>query len=114
MKTYFGFAVADGMFPSNCTVSRRPLSVSEVNDIVAAGIESCCNPSHAATIAAMKGRFGLEVAIPEKAPMVALASGDSVVVMSVRGLPRLDDKRHEYTAEEISKAAFAFGLWTVS
>jgi hypothetical protein len=113
MKTYFGFAIADGMFPPTCSSTREPLTVENAKEIIAAGIESCCNPSHAATIAAMKERFGIEVLVPEKPPQVALESGDAVLVMSVRGLPRLDDKRHEYTVEEIAKATFAFGLWKV-
>lgn len=113
-KTYFGFAVADGMFPSNCSVTRRPLSVEEVRDLLQQEYISCCNPSHAATIAAARTRYGLNISVPEKAPHVALKVGDKVAVMSVRGLPRLSESRHEYTEEEIEKATFAFGLWTVT
>jgi hypothetical protein len=113
MKTYFGFAIADGMFPPTCSAARQPLTVDQAKEVIAAGVESCCNPSHAATIAAMRERFGIEVSIPEKPPLVALESGDAVLVMSVRGLPRLDDKRHEYTADEVAKATFVFGLWKI-
>lgn len=112
MTTYFGFAVADSMFPDTCEVSRRPLNVEEVKGMMP-DLVSCLNPSHAPTINAAKSRFGLDVVIPEKAPQVKLSRGDRVVVMSVRGLGRLEN-RHEYTAEEIEKATFAFGMWTVS
>lgn len=109
---YFGFAVADGMFPEGCLIGRRTLTVDEVKAAVAQGVESCCNPSHKATIDAMRSRFGIDVSIPDAPPCVALGAGDSAIVMGVRGLPRLTD-RHEYTAEEIKEAEFAFGLWTV-
>lgn len=107
MKTYFGFALASSMFIGECDIARRVLSVTEVKAWVAQGVESCCNPSHQATIDAMRSRFGIEVAIPEAPPKVSLASGDGVIVMEVRGLPRLTD-RHEYTEEEIARASFIF------
>ncbi|MDD4761677.1 MAG: hypothetical protein PHZ25_01475 [Candidatus Pacebacteria bacterium] len=112
MKTYFGFALADSMFNRNCTINRHSLSVEEVKERVARGVESCCNPSHKATIDAMGSRFGIEVTIPEVPPRVSLESGDSIIVMGVRGLPRLTD-RHEYTEEEIAKASFLFAEYFV-
>ena len=113
-KTFFGFALADGMFATAgaCQIVRRPLSVEQVATKVAEGVVSCCNPSHIATIDAMRARFGLHVEIPETPPRVALARGDAVIVMGVRGLPRLTD-RHEYTAEEVAQATFEFSEYTV-
>lgn len=113
MTTYFGFAVADSMFPASCNASRRPLEVEEVKRIMEEGYTSCCNPQHRPTNAAAKERYGIDIAVPEKAPIVSLKAGDKVIVMSVRGLPRLEENRHEYTHEEISRATFTFGLWTV-
>lgn len=113
MTTYFGFALADSMFNGNCTIIRRVLSVEEVKKRVEQGVEPCLNPSHKATIDAMKSRFGIEVEIPETPPRVSLSSGDSVIVMGVRGLPRLTD-RHEYTEEEIAKANFSFAEYRVA
>lgn len=113
MKTYFGFALADSMFVGDCTITRRTVPVEEVKAMVAQGVESCCNPSHSATINAMRSRFGIDVLIPETPPRVALGSGDSIVVMGVRGLPRLTD-RHEYTEEEIAQATFTFSVYTVA
>lgn len=60
----------------------------------------------------MNKRYDIKCEIPEKAPLVSLKSGDQFLVMSPRGLPRLEN-RHEYTPEEIDKASFAFGLWTI-
>ncbi len=112
MSIFFGFALADSMFAGNCTIKRHLLNVDEVRDLVAQGVESCCNPSHGATIDAMRARFGIDVSIPEAPPRVVIESGNSVLVMGVRGLPRLTD-RHEYTEEEIAKATFSFTLYSV-
>ena len=113
MTMYFGFALADSMFSGTCTIERRVLTVDEVRDLAKAGtLVPCLNPSHAATIDAMRSRFGIDVEIPETPPRVSVGSGDSVIVMGVRGLPRLTD-RHEYTEEEIASATFNFSLYSV-
>lgn len=111
MSTYFGFAVADGMFPTSCEVRRVPVKPEFVNQMLVGAI-SCLNPSHRSTIEAAQIRFGLEIQVPEKAPQVSLRTGDSLIVMSVRGLPRMEG-RHEYTDAEIAGAEFTFGMWTV-
>jgi len=109
--TFFGFALADSMFAGNCVIERRSLKVEEVATSIARGVTSCCNPSHEATIRAMRDRFGLSVSIPPAPPRVELRPGDSVIVMGVRGLPRLTD-RHEYTDEE-AQATFLFSEYRV-
>lgn len=109
---YFGFALADSMFAGDCNIERRTLSVEEVATRIAQGVTSCCNPSHEATIRAMRDRFGLSVSIPPAPPRVELRPGDSVIVMGVRGLPRLTD-RHEYTDEEVAQATFLFSEYRV-
>mgnify|MGYP001189961302 FL=1 len=114
MKTYFGFAIADSMFPhsAECTILRRELDVEAAREMIADAIP-CLNPSHKATIAAMRDRFGIDVSIPETPPRVELQDGDRLIVMGVRGLPRLTD-RHEYTAEEIEGAEFRFSEYRIS
>lgn len=109
---YFGFALADSMFTGDCTIRRRALTVEEVKEMVKEFVP-CLNPSHQATIDAMRARFNIDVTIPDQPPRVVLGAGDSVVVMGVRGLPRLTD-RHEYTADEIAAATFAFTEYTVT
>ncbi len=113
MVVFFGFALASSMFSGDCTISRKVMSIEATRAIVGAGVVSCLNPSHVATISAMTARYGLEVAVPERPPSVLLAEGDSALVMGVRGLPRLTD-RHEYTSEEVAKATFEFVLYSVS
>ena len=110
--TYFGFALADSMFSGECNISRKTLTVDAVRELVQKGVVPCLNPSHDATIKAMRGKFGIEVPIPEKPSQVSLGAGDSVIVMGVRGLPRLTD-RHEYSEEEVAKATFTFSVYTV-
>ncbi len=111
-KTFFGFALADSMFVGDVTIERHALSIEDVAMAIARGVSSCCNPSHEATICAMRTRFGLAVEIPASPPRVELAYGDSVIVMGVRGLPRLTD-RHEYTDEEVARATFVFSEYRV-
>jgi len=114
-KTYFGFGIADNMFPEGViNIRRNSLTTDEACEIIASeeGLVACLNPSHALTINVMRERFGINVPIPERAPIVALVKGDRLLVMGVSGLPRLEG-RHEYTAEEIASAKFRFGLYTV-
>ncbi len=109
---FFGFALADSMFANVTEIHRQPLSSEEVK-AMEKELVSCCNPSHQATIDAMHSRFGIDVPIPEAPPRVVLEPGDSVIVMGVRGLPRLTD-RHEYTEEEIASATFTFSMYTTA
>lgn len=115
-KVFFAFAVADGMFRGDAVVRRSEISAEAAKAAVdeAAGggwLVSACNPAHIPTIGAMRGRYGIDVPVPEKAPHVTLERGDALVVMSVRGLPRLQDGRHEYTEEEVASATFSFAKW---
>ena len=111
--TFFGFALADSMFANDCTIVRTTMSAEEVKKMAENGeLIPCLNPSHKATIEAMKEKFSIEVEIPEAPPKVVLNLGDSLIVMGVRGLPRLTD-RHEYSTEEIDAATFNFSKYTV-
>ena len=112
-KVYFGFAVSDSMFSGDVEISRSEMDIEAVQFLVRKGVIPCLNPSHVPTIRAMREKFGLDVGIPEKAPVVQLGLGDRLIVMSVRGLPRLDATRHEYTQEEIASATFSFSVWEV-
>jgi hypothetical protein len=112
-KVYFGFALADSMFNGDCDIRRRKLTADQVKREVERGvIEPCLNPSHSATIAAMRSRFGINLPIPATPPRVCVGPGDAVIVMGVRGLPRLTD-RHEYTNEEVAQATFEFHEYSV-
>ena len=114
-KKFFGFAVADSMFPSgNRIIKRVDLTAEQVRDMAEKGeLTPCLNPSHKPTIEAARSRFGIMVEVPEKAPQVQLEEGDSLIVMSTgTSLPRLQG-RHEYTEEEIAAATFNFSMYTV-
>lgn len=110
--TYFGFALADSMFAGDCDIRRRAISIEAVRARVDAGVVPCLNPSHEASVEAMRARFGLDVPIPADPPRVVLGPGDALIVMGVRGLPRLTD-RHHYTADEIAAADFQFHEYRV-
>lgn len=116
-KLYFGFGIADSMFNGNVTVERTELAPMVARSLIETAakeerLQPCLNPSHAETIRVMRERYGIEVPIPTKAPVVGLSIGDSLLVMAVSGLPRLEG-RHEYTKEEVDSAKFRFALWTV-
>ena len=113
-KTYFGFALADSMFGTNdISISRVRLDIEEVKKEIEVGVEPYLNPSHAATITAIRSLFGINLPIPQTPPRIELSSGDSLIVMGVRGLPRLTN-RHEYTNDEIKQAEFIFSKYTVT
>lgn len=112
-KIFFGFALADSMFKGDCSIIRKSIDVDTVRQMAEESkLTPCLNPSHKATIDAMNGKFGISIAIPDAPPKVSLDTGDSVIVMGVRGLPRLTD-RHEYTEDEIAAATFTFSIYTV-
>ena len=111
MTTYFGFAIADSMIPDEADISKRKLGSDEAKVLIQSAVP-CINASHTATIEAMTERFGIQVNIPEKPPIVNLQYGDVLIVMGVRGLPRLTD-RHHYTKEEIENASFKFSKYVV-
>ena len=112
--TFFGFALADSMFTGDCTITRQSIEPATVRAMAESGeLTPCLNPSHRPTIDAMRSRFAIDVEIPAAPPQVKLGSGDRLVVMGVRGLPRLTD-RHEYTESEIASATFNFSVYTVT
>jgi len=116
-KVYFSFAIADSMFDNFSLISKYSLTIEEVHEILENehaeyDVVSCVNPSHTATISAMKQKYNIVMPIPDKAPIVHLEKNDDIVVMSVRGLPRMEG-RHEYTVEEIESAEFAFSIYHV-
>lgn len=115
---YFGFAISDNMFSTGVTVRREPLSATDAQIALSCDmrqIVSCVNPSHKATIEALQAKFpdiAVYATIPEKAPLIKMGSGDGLLIMGVRGLPRMEG-RHEYTKEEIENSTFTFSLWEV-
>lgn len=112
-KMVFGFALADSMFSGDVCIKRQVLSLDEVHQYLAnPNLVVCLDPSHTATIYAMRSRFGIDVAIPDRPSQVQLSVGDDLIVMGVRGMQRLTD-RHEYTTQEIDAASFNFAMYTV-
>ena len=116
MTTFIGLALSDSMFsnlPAGALLERRQITAAGVRERLAKGAVSCCNPSHRATLAALKVRFDLDVPVPERAPKVSLGLGDSAIIMQITGLPRLGGDRHEYTESEVAQANFTFAVWDV-
>ena len=111
-KVFVGLAMSSTMFSGNCEISRKVLSADEAKSILSGDIISCFNPSHIATIEALRDRFGIEVAVPEVAPKVVLGQGDSLVVLSARFSRRLNEGE-KFTQEEVDSASFEFVEYAV-
>lgn len=119
---YFGFGISDSMFADDVQQIKRTVlkDVDYVNyllnnptSLFCQKMVPCLNPSHKATIDAMVSKYGIEgIEIPSIAPKINLESGDRLIVMSPRGLPRLQD-RHEYIDEEVEKATFTFAIYCI-
>ena len=104
---FFGFAFSASMLPAGeVELKKVDLTVDQVRKLVS-DCDICLNPSHKATIKAVREGLGISIEIPDQPPRIQLMTGDSIIVMQTFGLPRLTD-RHEYTKEEIAKADFAF------
>lgn len=119
-KVYMGFAVADSMFQNTDAVINRIAldavgtgSFKEAIEAAGDALIVCANPSHKPTFKALKDRFGIDIAPPAEAISIEMEPGDMLFVASIRGLPRLDASRHEYTEEEVKRASFAFSVWEV-
>ena len=112
MTTFIGLAIADSMFGTTASITRRELTVEDVKSVLDEGVTSCCNPSHSLTLDALKQKHGIEVPVPEKAPFAKLTNGDRIVVLSAR-FPRRLNEGEVWTEEDVQKAEFKFGIWEV-
>lgn len=104
---YVGLALSSTMFEGDCQISRNVLNAEEAKGIISGEVISCFNPSHTATIEALRARFGIEVMAPETAPKVTLELGDSLIVLSARFSRRLSEGER-YSPEEVDSANFEF------
>lgn len=109
MTVYLGLAFSASMLPTGTvTLRKKDLTVDQVKEVIGnENIVSCANPSHKATLLALKEKYGIDIPIPGKPIRVGLHSGDGMIVLQVSGLSRLTD-RHEYTSEEIASSEFRF------
>ncbi len=110
MTTYLSLAISDTMFPANATLAKQALQPGDVPPYLA-GIVSALNPSHAATLDAIKRRYGFDLPIPATAPKVALVHGDALLVIQAN-LPRLAEGQ-VHSDETVAKAPISFSLYTV-
>lgn len=72
-KTYFGFALADSMFDvaGDCRIERRVLTVEDAKGLIEAGVLSCLNKWHTATVEAMAARYGISVEVFRKSLLLS-------------------------------------------
>lgn len=112
-RTFVGLAMSSTMFAEEALLVRMPIGAQRVMDIAESEeCVSCVNPSHAATIDALREKFGITLPIPETAPKVSLEPGDTLVVLSARFSRRLAEGER-YSAEEVAAATFEFVAYAV-
>lgn len=108
MNNYVGFAFSDSMIPDNLNAYFSSISVEEMKEFInTEEYISVCNPSHQATIVALKEKFDISINIPGRAPKVLLKKGDILYILKPNGIPRLEG-RNEYTQKEVDNATFVF------
>lgn len=112
MTTYLGFNIEDSMFRGTCLIRREELTQAEFCRILQLGVVSCLNRSHPATIRGLKVRLGVDVSVPPTPPRIQLQPGDSILLVTLRGLPR-HTERYQYTDEEVARATFIFSRYTL-
>ena len=114
MTTYVNNAIADAMFidlANEATLTRRPITPHEATAIIAEGVVTAFNPSHATTTTLVERRTGVAIPVAQTARRIKLGIGDRVLVVTMDGpLPRAT---REWSEEEIKKMNFSFALWTV-
>jgi hypothetical protein len=111
-RTFVGLALSSTMFEGEYLIARLVLGLGRVKHLLSGEIVSCLNPSHTATIEALRQKYGIEIPIPESAPKVTLEPGDTLVVLSARFSRRLAEGER-YSAEEIATATFEFVAYAV-
>lgn len=111
-KTFVGLAMSSTMFRGDCTILREELSADEAKGLLSGDVLSCCNPSHSATLVALRERYDIVVLIPETAPKVTLEPGDSLLVLSARFSRRLNEGE-KFSPEEVAAANFEFVVYLV-
>jgi hypothetical protein len=107
-RTFVGLAMSSTMFAEEALLVRMPINAKRVMDIAESEeCVSCVNPSHIATIEALREKYGINLPIPETAPKVTLEPGDTLVILSARFNRRLAEGER-YSAEEVAAATFEF------
>lgn len=107
MTTYFGYAT----IPDNAEIRKRKLEIEEVKNLIQNAVP-CIDPKHSAIIELMTKRLGIALDIPTNPPAVNFQEGDALIVMSVRGLPRLTGKQR-YSHDEAENASFKFSEYKI-
>ena len=107
-NTYIGLALSAQMVSGT---GRLAFEQVPIDQIKVDGLVSCANPSHKASLEALKTRYGIDIPVSDKAPKVSLVNvGDAIIVLQITGLPR---ETREFTTEEVAKAGFSAMKFTI-
>lgn len=111
MTTFVSLAISDTMFPDSCDLKKETIFPETVKLLLQGDVVSALNPSHASTIDVIRRKFDISLPIPERAPKVALQSGDSLIVLQAQ-LPRLAEGE-VHSQETVENTKIKFSLWRV-
>jgi len=103
MSTYFGLSITDSLFPLECDVIRRPLTLSEV----IARQESLIPLDSIPLVMhhLLRTKLNLQITHPSIMPsLVYLTPGDSIIIMNTSPL---------FSSQNCEESDFIFGEWTV-
>jgi len=108
MKKYLGLTIANSIFPPTCVIKKEQANIDEIknslNEIII-----CINVAYKWVLEAFVKKFKISLTVPQNNPQPSLTQGDTIYVLSVKGL----SEKGEYTEEEINKATFELFKYTV-
>lgn len=114
---YVSLALSDTMLPDRPTLNPQRVRLSPVRAKAllrewGGEVVSALNPSHSATIAAVKERCGVSLPVGKDAPQIVLAEGDYLLVCQAK-FPRRLKEGERYSDLEIACAPISFSLWSL-
>ena len=97
----------------DCLILRRNITFLQFRDYLRKGAISCLNPSHKNTIREIERRYEILLPTPDSPVRIKLRKGDTMIIITSRGLPRKTGNIIEFTEEELEQATFNFSTYTL-
>lgn len=110
MTQYIGWNIADSMFEGNCILERIELNANELKGLVNRDTVPVFNKGHEATLKVFNERFNFSFVAPVFPPKIKLAVGDSLICITLRGLPR-KIKNYQWSEQEVREARMICAFW---
>jgi len=112
MAIYISLAVSATMFPVAGEIYMEECTPAQVSIAIRRrGAVSAANPSHKATLDAIKRKYNIEIPVEEKPPKVKLQDKDELIIVQAH-LPRLAEGE-VHSDETVREAKITFHRWIV-